>query len=162
MYTDWQWIGDVNIENGGKFIRHDVNDHGFPYFSEIIEVIDLESATGAEGLTALNFMSTFDYEDKHKVDNALSCWGEDQGYLRKRGKSEILNILADAFSSYGYADPWEEYYLRPSYIVLVNDNYGRYSDRGSWDGWNPDKDETVKLHKQYGGDLEAYIKGEWM
>lgn len=160
MYTEWQWIGDVNIENGGKFIRHDVNDHGFPYFSEIIEVIDLESATGADGLTALNFMCTFDYENKEKVKRALDFYG--LGEIRGMGKDSILLYLAESFADYGCADPWEEYYRRPSYIVLINDSYGRYSDRGSWDGWTPDKDETVKLHKQYGGDLEAYIKGEWM
>lgn len=163
MYTEWQWIGDANIECGGKFIRHDVSDLGFPYYSEVIEVIDLESATGADGLVALNFMSTFGYEDKSKVDNALSCcWGGDRSHLRKMGKSCILDLLADAFTSYGYCDPWDDYYRRPSYIVLVSDNYGPHSDRGSWDGWQPDKDETVTLHKQYGGDLEAYIKGEWL
>ncbi len=160
MLTNWEYIGDVNLEYGGCFVRHDLNENGFPYYSEVIEIIDLDSATGANGLTAINFMTTFGYEDKKKVDNVMSYCGIDN--YRKMGKMNILNMMAVDFCSYGYSDPWDDYFRRPSYLVLVNKEFNRFSSKSKWDGWKPNKDETVKLHHEYGGDLEAYLKGEWL
>lgn len=159
MLTNWEYIGDVNIEYGGYFVRHDLDGNGRYQYSDVIEVIDLESATGADGLTAVNFMSTFDFTKK-KVQNVMSYTGAES--FRGMGKINILNQLAINFCAYGYSDPWEDCYRRPSFLILVDKSYGPFSDKRSWDSWQPSKDETVIFHKKYDGDLEAYLWGEWL
>lgn len=162
MLTNWEYVGDVNLEYGGYFYRHDLNDLGFPDYTDVIRVTDLDSATGANGLTMVEFLTTFDHGNKERVKSALSCIGYDIADLRKMGKESIIALITDAFLAYGYYDPWDDYYTRPHTIILVNDDYGRYSSKRNWDGWKVSKDFTVTLHKEYNGDLRAYIEGEWL
>lgn len=159
MVTDWEYFGDVDIEQGGYYYRHDLNSNGFPYYTDVIRVTDLDGATGADGLTLIEQLSTFGFDNKSRVASALSCCGWDVSFLRGKGKETILAILVDAFLSYGYYDPAGDMY-HPDYWIVVNDSYGALSDKRGWDGWTPNRDETVKLHHEYNGDLEAYITGE--
>jgi hypothetical protein len=162
MLTDWKYVGDVDLEYGGYFYRHDLNALGFPDYTDVIRVTDLDSATGANGLTLVEFLSTFDFSDKKKVKSALSCLGYTPADLRKMGKNTILEMITEAYLSYGYYDPWDEYYTRPNHFILVNSDYNRYSSMSTWEGWQPHKEFTVTLHKQYNGDLKEYIEGEWL
>ena len=163
-YTDWEYNGDVNLDYGGMFFRHCMYN-GFPEYTEAIRVTDLESATGAEGLTLVEFITTFDHANKDRIKSALSFMGMKIADLRKMGKETILALISEAYFSYGYYDPDHDYHGRPEHFLLVNSNYGWGSDKGRWGGWKPckyGKGETVTLHKQYNGDLEAYIRGEWL
>ena len=83
-------------------------------------------------------MTTSGYEDREKVNNVMSCCGIDN--YRKMGKMNILNMMAVDFCSYGYSDPWDDYFRRPSYLVLVNKEFNRFSSKSKWDGWKPNKD----------------------
>ena len=163
-YTDWKYNGDRNLEYGGYFYRHYMLN-GFPQYSEIVNVTNLESATGAGGLTLIEFLTTFNHGDKKRVKSALSCIDISIADLRKLGKEVIINLITEAYLAEGYYDPDSDYFVRPDRFVVVNSNYGYASDKRKWDGWRPDKfgkEATVTLHKQYGGDLEAYIRGEWL
>lgn len=159
METDWKYIGDVNLEYGGYYYRYDLNSNNFPYYAEIVRIIDLDSACGANGLTLIEKLTTFDFENKERVKECLSVIGLNPQDLRGKGKETIIDIILDSFLAYGYYDPNEDY-VNPSNWVIVNDNYGACDDKSHWDGWKPDKEETVKLHKQYNGDLKAYIESE--
>lgn len=161
MNTEWKYIGDINLEYGGYYYRYDVNDKGFPYYAEIVRITDLDSATGANGLTLIEKLTTFDYSNKKKIKDSLSCIGLTTNDFKGHKPSDILDTITDAFLSYGYYDPLEDY-ITPSQIIIVNDDYDAYSNKSSWDGWKPDIDETVKLHHIYNGNLKDYIESEYL
>lgn len=160
METEWKYFGDVNLKYGGYFYRYDVNDKGFPYYTDIIRVTDLDSACGADGLVMIEKLTTFNYGNKARVKSALSCIGFDLADLRGRGKSTILDIITDAFLAYGYYDPAGDY-RRGDITVLVTADYT--GNKKSWDGWGKylDKDLTVSLAHDFGGDLRGFVMGEW-
>lgn len=163
-WTDWEYNGDIGLSYGGVFFRHYMRN-GFPDYTSAIRVTDLESATGAEGLTLVEFITTFNHGNKEWIESALGCIGYKIADLRKMGKKAIIDLITEAYLAYGYYDPDYEYYRRPNHFVLVNGNYGPGSDKARWDGWEPcefGKGETVALHKRYNGDLEAYIKDQWL
>ena len=159
MTSNWQYTGDVNVSYGGLFVNLDGSqEHDY---LDGIEVVDLESAAGADGLILIDFKTLLFFRDKKKIKEALACCGRSVSDLRGRGKENVLMALACAKDSCGHFDPWSDYHRRPDYFCLVYD-YGPFSDKSTWDGWTVDKDETVKLHKEYGGDLDKYLEGEWL
>lgn len=160
METEWKFTGDVNLKYGGYYHRYDMDYKGFPYYAEIVRITDLDFV-GANGLTLIEKLTTFDYSNKQRIQSALSCLGLTTNDFKGKSPSDILDIITEAYLSYGYYNPLEDY-ITPSQIIVVNDNYNAYSNKLSWDGWEPDIEETVKLHHVYNGNLRDYIESEYL
>ena len=159
MPSNWKYTGGVDVSYGGLFVNLDGSqEHDY---LDGIEVVDLESATGADGLILIDFRTLLFFQDKKKIKEALAFCGRSLSDLRGNGKESILMELASSLNAYGHYDPWSDYYRRPVHFCLVYD-YGPSSDKNTWDGWTVDKGETVKLHKEYGGNLGEYLEGEWL
>jgi len=153
---EWNYVGDVNLEYGGRYFRFD-ND-----YCEVCEVTDLGGACGADGLSLSERKVTSGFDDKKRVQQALDCIGVPISWLRGKGKPAILLAIADGLFSYGYYDPLDSWcnYRMPAHWVIVNSDYGPLSDKRNWEAWKPDREQTVILHHKYDGDLEAYLEGE--
>ena len=157
METEWKYSGDISLEYGGYYYRHDVNNNGFTYYTDVIRITDLDFGAGADGLTMIENINTFGFDDKPRVKSCLDCIGMNPSDLRRMGKENILAVLTDAFLSYGYYDPTEDD-IRPSSWIVVNDNYSVCSDKRGWDGWKINRDETVKVCTKFmESEVEQYI-----
>ena len=160
MSNEWVYIGDIDPYRGGKWIKvHSKYKRDF--WADLVEVTDLESATGADGLIMIEYKTVYGFTEKDKVRSALSSCGMKLADLRSKGKDTILLFLADALSNYGYTDPanrWPKHHIE----VLVTQSYD--GDRASWNGWehNLSVENSVKLHKVYNDDLDAYVNAEWL
>ena len=159
MPGQWEYMGDVNLEYGGLFVK--LPEDGDDWI-EVCEVVDLDSATGADGLVLIERKTVYGIFDKDKIESTLQCCGETVKSFRGMSKTAIMIELAYTFNSYGYVDQddgWANYRM-PSYLCIVGQDYG--GNKQSWDGWKVDREETVRLHKQYNGELKAYVESVWL
>ena len=139
-----QYVGDVNIEYGGMFIDTSDVEHGY---AEVLRVTDLDSACGAEGLVMIERLTVIlDNKDINvKALDSCGMLGESVGWLG----------LIESVVFYGYYDCVEDFTGPHRWIVVTSDYTG---NKQSWDGWKPDRDMTVRLHKRFNGDLRALVE----
>ena len=147
----WHYIGDANIEYGGAYF--DLSN--WPHYIGAIQVIDLESNCGADGLVLIERVTLWEITRK-RVREVLEYCGQSTKDLRGKGKTNILLTLAHMFLMSGYYDPANCFPNASDWAVVYD--YGPASDKKTWQGLKPDKRETVRLHKEFGGDLRAYIE----
>lgn len=155
MTGKWVYQGDVNLEHGGTFFKVDDSDQRYGYM-DAVRVIDLIGLDGADGLTMIERVTIYGFDNPAMIrDGMRVCgWDRDRWY-RGKGKETVILAVADGLLNYGCYDPVSDYGGPHSWIV-VNDNY--YGNKRSWDGWKPDREETVRLHHEYNGDLRAYVE----
>lgn len=153
-----EYIGDVNLVYGGAFF--DLGDARHGYVTAV-RVTNLDDAIGADGLILVEVVYLYALYDRESICRALSTCGMKVADLRGRGRENILIMIADAQLAYGCYDRlngWANY-TRPAYWVMVlADVYG--GNKASWGEWEVDIEESVKLHRQYQGDILAYLESE--
>jgi hypothetical protein len=142
---NWEYIGDIDLKYGGLFISTANKQWGY---ATVIEVIDLESAIGAEGLILIEEHTVITDDPENSARAWKSC-GDDRTLLKDVPFIQLVEVL----NGYGFYDTEKS-------IVLVTDNY--FGDKASWEGWQIDREESVKLAKQYNHNLRAYITAEWL
>lgn len=92
-YNGWTYVGDRNLEYGGKFYKLDDWEHGY---AECVDVTDLDSACGFTGGLIIE-VGTITLRSDEGHANALRCCGtvlEDLDNLStERGKLMLLDAL---------------------------------------------------------------------
>ena len=133
------YIGNVNLEYGGMYITDLQED-----YASVIEVTDLDSAAGAEGLTLIEHKTVIlDMLDDKTRNSIEECCGP----------SNSIEQLIYNTVNYGY--PVDPDCYNPPIIVVTEDYSG---NKNSWNSWGPDRDETIILHRDFGGNLKAYVE----
>src|SRR5437660_10851021 len=100
--NDWRYTGDINLMHGGTFIR----DEG--HYFDFVEVTDLASACGADGLIEIQSGSTsHESRTREEITTALkSCGpGDDFRSAYKLGQTNRQTsrlMVADTPGSYGH------------------------------------------------------------
>lgn len=98
---EWQYSGDVSINYGGTYIR----DRG--YWFDVVEVIDLASACGADNMVLVETGNTFaGWRNREEIRHALDSEGyEDDMYkLGATTREQSRLRIAYALWSYGHKD----------------------------------------------------------
>jgi len=112
--SKWHYSGDVSISYGGLFVR----DCG--HYFDVVEVTDLDSACGADGLVLVETGSTsHEYYSRAEIRNAMrSCNGDDWRSLYRLGnltREQSRLRVAEVLWQYGHKDI-------DTSVVLVNDS----------------------------------------
>lgn len=127
-------MSDVDLSYGGTFAR----DNG-DYF-DIIEIVDLDSASGAEGQILVSAKTvSFDYLSPSDHKSVQSCC-DTKSYLpdivRRAGKAIARLVYAVDIASYGKYDPAGNC---ASWFVAVLDREAFNDSREKWgnrvNGW---------------------------
>jgi len=149
VFDKWVYSGDVDLTYGGKYIK--VYPEGY---ADIVEVTNLADAAGADGLLLIEYKTVCDIFDYKQVAEALKSWGWTWEDLFRYPLPTRYSIVADVLDSYGYSDVYK-------YTIVVHrDCY--MGDKSTWDGWQVDRQETIRLAKAYGSDLRQYVESVWL
>jgi len=148
-FDTWLYSGDVDLMCGGKYIK--VYPEGY---ANIVEVTNLSSAAGADGLIQIEYKTVCDIFDYSCVAEALASWGWTWEDLSHYPLPTRYSIVANILNSYGCSDVYK------NTIVVHRDCY--MGDKFSWDGWRIDKRETIRLAKEFGHDLRQYVESVWL
>ena len=123
---NWNYRGDVNISNGGMFIRIDEREK----YAEVVRITDLDSACGFTGAVMIEHLTAFDFSNPKKLENVSNSCGIPLTY------SAVMNdfeSIVEGFIEYGYFDKdesWDNY--REPYIEIVQTIQG---EPKVFDGW---------------------------
>ena len=97
--TNWQFIGDVNLEYGGTFYDLSEWDNGYV---NCVRVTDLDSACGFTGAVLIEKVVAIVNPDY--FDESLSCCGWTLADVDLETESGRL-MMAEALVGYGHYDP---------------------------------------------------------
>jgi hypothetical protein len=141
--AQYQYNGDVNIENGGTFFDLSDWEHGYV---NAVRVTDLDSGCGFDGAVLIEKITIL-IDDEKTNRSACECcgWALDELPITDIGKVQ----LAEAVMSYGRFDPANEYY-EPQNEVIQTQEDGPMS----FDGWKATK-------RVLSENLLGYIKSEY-
>lgn len=101
--------GDVDLLYGATFLKaSDTEPAGAAGWYDVIEIVDLDSACGADGQVMVTSRNTsFDYAHGKDLKRAVDCHGglETLKHVARENKSDARKLLAVWLHGYGIADP---------------------------------------------------------
>ncbi len=150
--TQWDYCGDVSLEQGGAFIDLTTWDDGY---CSAVRVTDLDGGCGFTGAVLIEHVVINGTKDHDRIKAALQCVGGlsarnwHRTGRRETIKHNLRHAIADALMCYGFYDPddcWDGYASYHSEIVQLDPDGPM-----KFDGWKADK----RLHNT---NLRAYVE----
>jgi len=143
---DWEYIGDVNLEYGGVFIRLNEADWNAPYgYCDALRITPCSDAGLQDNAYWIEALTVLRWRDENEKASILSCVGAEDEELSPLGEAE-------ACLSYGLCDPANCFPNASGETIQI----GGKDPFHSGELIKPDR------YLKNGSDLEGYVRAVWL